>query len=70
MINIDLVKNTIEDLLSIKEENYIKFYNIYKSLPFDIYKKIEKLAVTKSIKNKELHDKAKELSKAFHKKFK
>ena len=66
----NLIEDTINDLLTILEEDYKKFHVIYKSLPFEIYKKIERLAITKSIKNPDLHDNAKRLSNTFHKKFK
>lgn len=66
----EIIKNTIDNLILMMEEDYTKFHNIYRSLPFDIYKKIEKMAVTKSTRNEELHTMAKKISIAFHKKFK
>ena len=66
----EILNNTINDLILLLGEDYNKFHNIYKSLPFNIYKKIEKMSVTKSTKNFDLHNKAKKISIAFHKKFK
>ena len=66
----ELINDTLDTLLVQMEEDFTMFCNIYKSLPLALYKKIEYLALSKSTKNKENCDKARKISKSFHKSFK
>ena len=70
MIDSDLIKETLDDLLKIKEEDFNLFYNSYKSLPLTLYSEIERLSVSKSTLFMDLCKKAKLVADSFHKSIK
>ena len=64
------VKETLDSLIELQKTDPNLFYNTYRSLPFELYKEIERLSVSKSIINRELCDKSKFISNSFHKSIK
>jgi hypothetical protein len=72
--NIEEIRYILNDLEQALNENILNFKIMFKNLPLNIYLKIDSLANTFASKNnpeiKELADKAKFLSKEFHKQFK
>ena len=60
----------MDSLLKLMEEDEKKFFDTYRSLPFNIYKEIEKLSLSKASTNTELTIKAKIITKKFHAQFK
>jgi hypothetical protein len=67
--NID-IEETLNDLIKLIEKDKKVFYQTYKSLPFGIYKEIERLSVSKSALFKSLCEKAKKVAETFHKSIK
>ena len=60
----------INSLIELQKTDERKFFQTYRSLPFNIYKEIENLSLSKSLSNKELSKKAKFITKKFHENFK
>ena len=65
-----LIDITLDDLITHIEKDKKKFFKIYKSLPIEIYKEIEKLSSSKSYLKKERCDKARFVADSFHKQIK
>ena len=66
MINVELIKNTVKELLLLIDKNEDLFYKSYRSLPYPLYKEIESLSISKSLIYKDLCDKAKIITDKFH----
>lgn len=69
-MNNELIEKTLDDLIDILNKDKKLFKKTYPLIPFEIYKQIERLAISKSVVNKELCAKAKLVSTTFHKHFK
>lgn len=65
--NSNIIKETLDTLLVLKDQDHTLFFQAYKSLPLDIYKEIERLSVSKSTLYKELCTKARTVANTFHK---
>lgn len=68
--DIKLIEKTLDNLVSLLDNNDPLFYKEYKSLPFNLYKEIEKLSVSKSVIYKEICRKSKLVADSFHKNIK
>ena len=66
MIDSNLVKETLNELLALHEKDERIFYKSYISLPIELYKEIERLSVSKSTLYGELCKKAKTVADNFH----
>lgn len=67
---IEEIKESLNSLIKLQETDKVLFSKTYRSLPFELYKEIERLSVSKSIVFSELCDKSKFVSDSFHKSIK
>jgi hypothetical protein len=68
--NSEIIKETLDNLIDLKEKDPTLFFQAYKSLPFNIYSEIERLSVSKSSLYKDLCKKARDVANSFHKSIK
>lgn len=68
--NIELVRETLEYLISLLESDDPLFFKEYKSLPIDLYREIERLSLSKSMIYRDLCEMSKKVADAFHKSIK
>lgn len=64
-----VIEDILTNLLSVYRKDPKEFYNLYRTLPLDIYTKIEHLSMSKSTLYRDLCNKAKSVTKYFHRKF-
>ena len=65
-LSVELIEETLQSLLQILDYDKGLFYNMYRSLPYELYKEIEKLSVSKSETYKDLCIMAKKVTTEFH----
>ena len=62
-----VLEKTLDILLELYDSDPSKFKNHYRSLPLEVYIKIERLSISKSILYKDICNKAKLVALYFHK---
>lgn len=70
MIDNNLIEQTLDELIILKDKDKTLFYKSYKSLPFELYEEIERLSVSKSALYKVLCSKARIVAESFHRSIK
>jgi len=65
-----LIDDTLDNLIEHLKEDEKRFFKIYKSLPIEIFKEIERLSSSKSYLKKDRCDKARFVADSFHKQVK
>ena len=63
---LELVQDTLSELVPLIERDEDLFFKTYKSLPFNVYKEIETLSISKSSTHRALCEQSRIVTKAFH----
>jgi hypothetical protein len=68
--DIKLIERTLDYLIELLNAENPLFYKEYKTLPFNLYKEIERLSVSKSVIYNDVCSKSKLVADSFHKNIK
>ena len=65
-LEIQIMTKTLQELLHLLKTDKVLFFSIYRALPFELFKEIEKLSISKSLIYKDFCRDARKITTAFH----